>query len=111
MSSRYDNKKVLVNNTKEYVSVFKDRGVKYIKQYATPKFRFPTAEEIEDIQEIGVIWSVGDRLWKLAEKYYNNPEYWWVIAFWNQTNEMLIKNGQTVYVPMPLDKVLSIIEV
>lgn len=109
--SRYDGRKILINNADIYANVFKNRGVRYIRQYETPKFKYPTPEEIGQVQEIGVIWGVGDKLWKLAEKYYNDPNYWWVIAFWNQTNEMLIKNGTTVYVPMPLDKVLSVIEV
>lgn len=111
MPSRYDNRKIAINDHESYRNVFKNRGVNYIRQYMTSRFHYPTANEMEDIQEVGVVWGVGDRLWKLASKYYYNPELWWVIAFYNRTNEMDIIPGQTIYVPLPLEKVLSIIGV
>ncbi|MDP3986996.1 MAG: hypothetical protein Q8P81_02105 [Nanoarchaeota archaeon] len=112
MASRYENKKIVKNDSEVYKNVFKNRGVNYVRQYLTPKFHYPTAEEMEGIQEVGVVWGVGDRLWKLSSKYYNgNPEYWWIIAFWNQISEMDIEKGRTIYIPLPLERVLGIIEV
>lgn len=111
MASRYDGRRIATNDSEMYRNLFKKRGVRYIRQYVTPQFRYPTAEEMEDIQEVGVIWSTGDRLWKLSQKYYGLPEYWWVIAFWNQTHEMHITMGQVIYVPLPLERVIGIIKV
>ena len=32
----------------------------------------------------------GDTLHKLALKYYNNPTYWWVIAYFNDVQDAFI---------------------
>jgi hypothetical protein len=111
MSSRYDNKRVIINNSEMYRNVFKGRGLNYIRQYLTPIFKYPTAEELGEIEEIGYIWGVGDRLWKLSQKYYGDPSYWYIIAAYNLTHEMFIKNGDVIYVPTPLSKILDILEV
>jgi hypothetical protein len=111
MANRLSGKTVAVNSDPIYSDTFKARGVPFIKQYITQKLTYPTAEEMADIQEIGVVWGVGDHLWKLAQKYYGDPELWYIIAFWNRTHEFNIVVGQTVYIPTPLSRVLSIIEV
>jgi len=43
-----------------------------------------------------------DTLDKLALKYYNNPTYWWVIAFFNDIQDAFVnlyENYQTIKVP------------
>jgi len=111
MASRLDGKNIAVNADPMYANVFKSRGVNYIRQYTTQRLTYPTPEELADIQDIGVVWGVGDHLWKLSQKYYGLPEYWYIIAFYNQTHEFNIKPGQTIYIPTPLSRILSIIEV
>lgn len=44
----------------------------------------------------------GDSLDKLALKYYNNPTYWWAIAFFNKINDPFIEidlTYQTLKIP------------
>jgi len=106
--NRYANRQVLRNDHEQYREVLKNRSVKYIDQYNTPKFKVPTVDEIKMITTIGHIWKAGDRLYKLAYQYYNGrSELWWVIAWWNQKpTEAHISVGDTLMIPLPIDRVL-----
>ncbi len=78
-----------------------------IKQYDTPVFRHPTIEEIKTLNVVSHIWKTGDRYFKLADQYYDDPEMWWVIALYNQKpTEFQLKLGDIVFVPTPLESVL-----
>lgn len=68
-----------------YRKHFDDRSVKDIPvQYSTGKFYYPTDEELAETIIIEEYWKLGDRFYKYAKKYYNNEEYWWLIAWINQ---------------------------
>ena len=55
---------------------------------------------------------MGDRYFKLAYEYYGDSKLWWVIAWYNQKpSEADVKNGDTIFIPLPLDKVLSALRV
>jgi hypothetical protein len=80
-----------------------------ITQYDTAVFRYPTTEEIAELQIVEVIWASNSRLYKMANQYYNDPALWWVIAMFNQKpTEAHFKLGEIVYIPLPLEKVLRI---
>jgi len=111
MSSRYRNRSILVNNDDSYNKQFKNRGVDSIKHYSTAEYYYPKAEDLEDVTINIENYSVGDRYYKFAQKYYGDPSYWWVIAHYNQKpTENLFKIGDIVYIPTPLTKILEIIE-
>tara|TARA_R110002110_G_C13286142_1_gene703039 strand:- start:591 stop:923 length:333 start_codon:yes stop_codon:yes gene_type:complete len=104
---RYKNQDVFVNASGAYKRYLKTRGDKKIKQYNTPKFRYPTAQDNENFSTISHIWGTGDRYFKLAAEYYDDPELWWVIALYNQKpTEFDVNLGDVVYVPVPLERVL-----
>ena len=66
------------------------------------------AEQYANLQIAYHVWGEGDRYYKLAEKYYGNPEDWWIIAKFNQKpTESHIKVGDIISVPTPLDLVLE----
>lgn len=111
MAGRYDIRKILVNNNEQYSEIFRERNVNFIRQHAYPKFKYPTSEQIQELDVIGHIWALGDSFWKLSEKYYGDAEYWWIIAFYNLKIEQQLKFGDSVYIPLPLDKILKFIEV
>jgi nucleoid-associated protein YgaU len=51
---------------------------------------------------------LGDRYWKLASRYYGDPKLWWAIAWYNQRpTEAHLKAGTKIFIPQPIDKVLS----
>ena len=54
------------------------------------------------------MWKIGDRYWKYAAKYYDNPQMWWVIGWFNKKPaESDLKIGDKVLIPMPLEKILE----
>ncbi len=109
---RYNNRTTFRNNTEEYKTVFKERGVKHINHYDTAKLRHPTSEEILTLELTTVTWSVGDRLFKLAFEFYGDATMWWVIAWFNQKpTESDFSIGDTVSIPSPLEDVLGFMDV
>ena len=111
MASRYGKRNIFLNNDVTYSKKFKDRGVKSIKHYATAKAKYPTSDDLEGVVINVEIFKVGDRYYKFAQKYYNDPTYWWVIAQFNQKpTENMLSLGDTVYIPTPLTKVLELFE-
>ena len=110
--SRYNKRRIAANNVDKYKNseIFENRGVKSIKQYNTPSMKRFTREQYNSVQYTRHIWVNGDRFWKLANKHYNNPTLWWVIARWNFTpTESHIKEGDEIRIPKDLRKAMEII--
>jgi hypothetical protein len=79
-----------------------------IKQYPTLNLKYPTDQQIQGYVIQLETWAVGQRLYKLADKYYGDSQYWWVIAFFNKKpTEQHFSLGDTVQIPLPLSEVLS----
>jgi hypothetical protein len=107
MGNRYSNKTIFKNTNEIYEEIFENRDVPYIRQYGTPILMTPSARERAGLTRIRHVWSVGDKFYKLAIKYYNNAQYWWVIALYNQVpTEASVAIGDVVVIPLPLDRVL-----
>jgi len=108
MSSRYDNYRVLINENPHYKELLDKRGVNFIRQYETPRMGAITVEETINLTSMEHIWSSGDRLYKLAYKAYGDSKYWWIIAWYNKApTEAHLKLGDLIYIPIPLERVLS----
>ena len=109
--SRYDETLVLKNATDEYVysDIFKKRGVSSIEQYLTPELKYPSPAEMEEELTLETeVWTVGTKYFALADKYYNDPQYWWIIAWFNMSPlETDYEPGDTVIIPTPLESILS----
>lgn len=110
MPNRYKNNRIIENNLKLYEKARKKRGIPgSLSQYKMRRTRRPTAEEIATIEPIGHIWTTGDRLYKLAEKYYNDPTLWWVIAWYNnRPTEGHFKVGDVIQIPTPIERVYGL---
>jgi nucleoid-associated protein YgaU len=108
MSSRYNNRKKLTNTKRFYQEYMNERGIKKIRQYSTPKMKYPKPEAIaNEIQRITHIWKSKDMYWKLAAKHYGDSHLWWVIAWFNKKpTESHCKLGDIIHIPMPLETVL-----
>lgn len=53
-------------------------------------------------------WQLGDRLDKLASRFYGDDEYWWVIALANGIDYPLgIQPGTTLLIPTDVTPVLQ----
>jgi len=100
MPSRYKNRKTKINASGLYREFF-------LNQYKTPKIPFLDASIRAQLNSIPHVWSLGDRYYKLAAEHYDDPTYWWVVAWYNQMPlETDITIGRVIYIPLPLENVL-----
>jgi len=110
MPSRYDGRRMGINRMPQYRDLFDERHVKFIKQYFTPTLKFPTVDEMMTINQIGHVWSLGDRFFKLAYKHYGNSTLWWIIAWYNQTpTESHLEIGDIIQIPVPMEGALRVL--
>tara|TARA_Y100000296_G_C5146830_1_gene244196 strand:+ start:116 stop:454 length:339 start_codon:yes stop_codon:yes gene_type:complete len=110
MASRSRNlsRKLFSNIHTIYKDVLRRKKISRINQWSTPTTKQITSAREAGIFEITHIWKTGDRYYKLANKYYGNSEYWWIIASYNQKpTEGHLKIGDVIVVPTPLDTVLE----
>jgi nucleoid-associated protein YgaU len=108
MTSRYTNTRSFINNLPEYENVLEDRGVNYIQQYRSPAYKQLTEDQLASLTEGTYSWQVGDRLEKISSRVYNDPQYWWIIARYNnKPTDAHFKRGDTVRIPQPLNLILS----
>jgi hypothetical protein len=105
---RYKNKFTLINSSQLYKDKFLKKGVNFIEYEQTPDISFPDSAQSIELDIIIHNWKMGDRLYKLAHRYYGDPTMWWVIAFYNaKPTESYYTYGTQVEIPKPLDKVLQ----
>jgi len=110
-SSRYDRREIARNGTSTYKKLFQERGVRFIRQYRTPTMSYPTEKELGQLEEVDYLWRMSDRFYKLADAYYGDPKYWWIIAWYNQTpTENHVQLGDAVKIPMPLSDALKLFQ-
>lgn len=79
------------------------------KFYGT--FRLPSSNRgyteldlLEGVKTVDYTYKVGDRLDHLAARYYNEDQYWWVIALVNKINYPFasggLKPGKVLKIPV-----------
>jgi hypothetical protein len=108
MASRYDNRRVFRNGDKIYYNILEDRGLSSVVQYVTPRFAKVTQGDLTRVAPLQKVWTVGDRLYKLAAEHYGNSKLWWVIArFNNKPTDAHCKLGEIIYIPLPLETMLQ----
>jgi nucleoid-associated protein YgaU len=97
-----------MNEEEIYEELFEERGIKKLEQYTTPDVPELTDERRFTLQEGEHIWKTGDRLWKIAAKYYGDSTLWWLIAWYNEKpTDAHYDLGDIVYVPLPLGRIMS----
>ena len=106
--ARYTKTRIARNSSEYYEPLRKSRGLKSVDQYVTPILYNPTVAERARVSTTKHLWSYGDRLYKLAHQYYNDPRLWWVIAHYNgYPTEAHIPTGATLWIPLSLDQALN----
>jgi nucleoid-associated protein YgaU len=107
---RYDNDRIIENNSKYYSPLRRSRKVKNIIHYATPVLYNPTPIDRMMVRTNGHIWKYGDRLYKLAHAYYGDSRYWWVIAWYNGVpTEADLFAGDLIDIPINIEQALKIL--
>ncbi len=110
--SRYESRPVFLNDHPAFEHFLRDKGVTFIRQYSSPDHAYPTTEQIQTLVLVSHMWRSHDRYDRLADKFYGDPEMWWVIAWFNKKPaEFLLKPGDKIVIPSPLEHVLEFFEV
>lgn len=108
MIKRYGSSRILKNDLEQYSKMFRDRNVKFIEHYSTPRFNYLTLAEYNNIKVVKHVWKEGDRYYKLSETYYGDPKDWWIIAKFNlKPTESHIQVGDIISIPTPLNLVIE----
>ena len=98
--SRYKTRKIAFNRAYKEEEIFDKRGVEKIDQYTTPTFKNPTEEEIFQIDYFLYSFKQGDRFFKLARRFFNDPSLWYLIAILNQKpTEAHVQPGEKIKIP------------
>jgi hypothetical protein len=104
---RYDDRQIINNAHSNYSELLEKRKLKFIRHYRSGVLRYPTAAQLGEIATATHIWGVGSKYYKLASAFYDDPELWWVIAWFNKApTESHMTIGEYVQIPTSLDQVL-----
>ncbi len=105
--SRYIDYTKAINNLDRYKDILEKRGVKKIIQYRTRTMKH---FDIESLHYVEKSWTDGDSYWKLSNEFYGDPQYWYVIArFNNKPTEAHIKIGESIMIPLNLSAALQVV--
>ena len=107
-SGRYNIRVKRFNRSELYEDLRAERGVNQIQQYLTPRIYKITLADRNAIATTRHVWASGDRFWKLAARYYHNPDYWWIIAWFNQRpTENHVRRGEVLLIPSPPEQLAA----
>ncbi len=102
---------IKVNDSILYKKLREARGLpNAIVQYESNRKKPADVDDVSSLNNVLYIWTTGDKFYKLAAEYYNDPKLWWIIAWYNnKPTEGHIKVGDAIYIPLPLDRVYGIL--
>jgi nucleoid-associated protein YgaU len=110
--SRYSttSEQVLVDS--DYKKVYSEKFNKnkrlFLSKLATLNIKYPEFSDVLNFDYASHVWSAGDRYYKLSFQHYGDPQYWWVIAWFNKKpTEGHVSAGDIIRVPKPIGEVLS----
>jgi len=110
--ARNTKRRTILNDSEYYEPLRKSRDVKVIEQYPTPMMRNPSILERAAVKSTKHLWVYGDRFYTLADTYYGDSSYWWVIAWWNGYGvEADVTNGALLRIPLSLTDALTVLGV
>lgn len=105
--SRYKNNRIVVTDRFDHQELLNKRKVAQITHFSFYKFKELKVRDVLDLNILNHTWVSEDRLFKLSYKYYGDPTYWWVIAYFNgKPLETDFKIGEVLEIPTPLEKIL-----
>ena len=105
MIDRNEKRDILLNKHEFYKEKLKQRGINGFRHFSKMRLSKITAADMLRLTIMDHIFATGDSLAKLSYKYYGDTRYWWIIAtFNNKPIDNLIKVGDVIHVPMPLEE-------
>tara|TARA_R110000824_G_scaffold123214_2_gene280758 strand:- start:961 stop:1311 length:351 start_codon:yes stop_codon:yes gene_type:complete len=112
--SRYNKRRVIKNNAWDYAysKIFRNRGLHTATQFAVAELAHLTVAQVASLTIESKMWTMGEKYFKLAYEFYGDPQYWWVIAWYNQKPlESDFIPGDVVEIPTPIEQVLEYLEI
>ena len=102
---RNRNRFVFSNNNELYENILRRKKITSLRQYETASLPFLRAKP--SIKTFPHVWKTGDRYYKLANTYFDNPRLWWIIALYNQKpTEGHLKKGDVLRIPVSINLLL-----
>jgi len=99
---------VIINNSEMYDDFFEDRGVNHIKHNSLGSLNL--AFNQENYAYTNHVWRKGDTLIRLADTYYKQFSYWYIIAYFNKKPvDSMYDLGENIKIPSNPDNILSLI--
>ena len=109
--ARYRRRRIAINTSFRNEDLFEKRNLQQVKQYVTPKFKNPTEKSLDSLEFIFYVWKAGDRYFKLAQKYYNDHRYWYIIALFNKKpTEAQLNEGDEIKIPTDLALAIEVLD-
>ena len=87
-----------LNDSEIYSFLLEVRDVSFINQYNSKVF----SKNLKslNIQVFNYTWKQGDKLYKLASKFYGSHKLWWIIALTNKIScEADLSYGDVIIIP------------
>lgn len=110
MADLYDLSRKKLLRDERYAYFLNQRDVRAIPYYTKPDLRYPTDDEIANLNLIAVRWKAGDSLTLYSYQYYNNYNDWWMIAYFNKIGcEYELNYGDLIYIPLPRDEIFKLL--
>lgn len=105
---RYKRVKIFENNDLLYKNKLLEKDKLFFRQYESVKMKEVLEEDYDKFDIKSHTWTQGDTLEKLSSRFYGNPRYWFLIAYYNsKPTEYSLENGETIYIALPLEKILN----
>ena len=109
---RYKKNNIRFNDSDLIKKILDYKNISNVLHYRTSPIKLPTDEEKIKIKTISIVWKRGDRLFKYAEEYYQNPELWWIIGMYNnKPTDAHFSIGDIVYIPVDLNNLFEYVEI
>lgn len=97
---RNQNRNIISESSDEYRSFLEKKDINLVTFFSSLTFK--SDETKKNFSFIKYIWQSNDRLYRLAQNYYNDPKLWWVIAHANQKpTDAHFTPGDEIIIPEP----------
>ena len=107
MSSRNERREIVINKSDIYKKKRIEKNLNFFRHYTSTRMTKVTPNEISDLTVLDHIWTLGDRYYKLAHKYYGDVNLWYLIAWFNRKpTDAHVNYGDIIHIPMPLEKII-----
>ena len=108
---RYGDKTPFENSSEFYEFLRQKRGApRSIEQFNTIMIHNPTPRQRASLKTVNYVWKYGDRYYNLADQFYKDVRYWWVIAWFNaRPTEANVRPGDVITIPVDLKTALKVL--